>query len=122
MSLDLLIWLAVMVFLGTAILGISLVMETMYNRLFGLLYRHVSKEYAEPVSFWITMLLPVSFYGGLFIAILTLTSDNPILRPKDCRAARKEWLSGTGKRPGNSCCMLLFFIRAGTNERPIFVA
>ena len=62
-----LIWLGVMVFFGTAILGISFVMETIYNRLFGLLYRHVSKEYAEPVSFWIAMCLPLGSVWGWII-------------------------------------------------------
>jgi hypothetical protein len=67
-----LIWLAVMVFLGTALIVISFVMETIYNRLFGLLYRHVSKEYAEPVSFWITMLPLGSMWGWIIYSCIKI--------------------------------------------------
>jgi hypothetical protein len=38
-------------------------LEEIYAMLFGVLYRNVSKDYAEPVSFWLTMALPVSCLG-----------------------------------------------------------
>jgi hypothetical protein len=55
--------LAVMLFTAIAYLGGCVVFLTIYDRLFGILYRHVSEEYAEPVSFWLTLSLALSGIG-----------------------------------------------------------
>jgi hypothetical protein len=40
--------------------GLQFLTLAIYRRLFGLLYRNVSEEYADPVSFWVAMSLPLS--------------------------------------------------------------
>jgi hypothetical protein len=50
--------------------GVYWLSLAIYNRLYGLLFRHVTKEYAEPVSFWVTMGLG---FGGIgYIVLLVL--------------------------------------------------
>ena len=56
--------LIVMLGVGIFCVVASEIMLILYNRLFGLLYRHVSEECAEPVSFWIVMLLPLGSVWG----------------------------------------------------------
>jgi hypothetical protein len=52
-------------------IGGQFVVLAIYRRLFGILYRNVSAEYAEPISFWVTMVLCFSLTG--YIVVLALS-------------------------------------------------
>jgi hypothetical protein len=45
---------------------------SVYRRLFGILYRHVSVEYAEPVSFWVTMIMSFCLGAGGYVVFLVV--------------------------------------------------
>jgi hypothetical protein len=47
------------------VLLIQYVSLTIYDRLFGLLYRYVSQEWAEPISFYIALLPALGVWGWI---------------------------------------------------------
>jgi hypothetical protein len=62
--------LGVMLASGLFVIGGELLAYSLYRRLFGILYRNVSVEYAEPMSFWVTMALCVGLPGYLIISLV----------------------------------------------------
>jgi hypothetical protein len=59
-------------FIIPIVVGLQYLTLAIYNGLFGLLYRRVSQEYAEPVSFYVALSLPLSITGWIVYLYIKL--------------------------------------------------
>jgi hypothetical protein len=50
----------------------ELAAQALYRRLFGILHRNISQEYAEPVSFWVTLALYIGIGITMYVIGLAL--------------------------------------------------